>query len=247
MNKKLWYWVIGAAAAVVVIALVWSAVSSQSTPPSPSASVPPSGNGQMDHSGMDDGSMDHGSSGQPEDPNLRDYLEAQDTIMEQMMADMAGIEHSGSAAIDFLDGMIPHHESAVAMAERYLEYGGAHEVLAPLARDIITVQTDEIQQMKDMIDALEAAGDADEDRERAYLDAYDKLMDHTMSHASADSLDAAFAEGMIMHHQMAVDMANAILPHTDAEEVTALARAIVETQEQEIAEMQAVLDGLDQP
>lgn len=65
-----------------------------------------------------------------------------------------------------------------------------------------------------------------------------------MSHAAADSLDAAFADGMIMHHQMAVDMANAVLPYTDEAEVKELAQAIVDTQKHEISSMQAVLDDL---
>ncbi len=167
--------------------------------------------------------------------------------MKDMMAGMEGIDRSGNAAIDFLAGMIPHHRSAVAMAESYQEHGGSHEVLAPLAQDIITTQTEEIERMEGMIEALKAGGQTDEAQAQAYLDAYDKLMDHSMSHTAADSVDTAFAEGMIAHHQMAVDMADAILPHTEDQDVKDLAQAIVDAQEQEIAEMQVVLDQLKAP
>lgn len=234
MNKKVWYWCLGILAAAIIVGFIWNAGASKDTPATDN-------NGQMDH-----GNMEHGASTDTEDPNLRGYLDEQDAIMSSMMADMEHIDHSGNAAIDFLAGMIPHHESAIAMAKSYQKYGGDHEVLAPLAQDIIQTQTDEIDKMKGMIDRLKESGAADEAQAKAYLEAYAELMNHSMSHGSADSLDAAFAEGMIMHHQMAVDMANAILPHTDDEEVTNLAQTIVATQQQEIEEMQNVLQSLKQ-
>lgn len=239
MNKKVWYWVLGGLAALLILALLWRSLSGRPGAPAASPAPTATGSGQMDHS-----QMDHGPSQPPEDPDLRGYLEDQDTIMKDMMAGMEGIDRSGNAAIDFLAGMIPHHRSAVAMAESYQNYGGSHQVLAPLAQDIITTQTEEIEQMEGMIEDLKAGGQTDEAQAKAYLDAYDALMDHSMSHASAGSLDAAFAEGMIAHHQMAVDMANAILPHTEDQGVKDLAQAIVDAQEREIGSMQDVLDQL---
>lgn len=245
MKKKTWYWSLAVAGAVLIIAIVLLAASGNSSR-TPAAGAQPgaTNNGQMDHGGMDHGAMNHGPSDRPADANLSGYLDEQDTIMDTMIAGMEGIEHSGNAAIDFLTGMIPHHVAAVAMAESYLQYGGEHTVLSALAQDIITAQTAEIGQMKGMIEDLEASGAADEAQAEAYLNAYDKLMEHSMSHAAADSLDAAFADGMIMHHQMAVDMANAVLPYTDDAEVKELAQAIVDTQKHEISSMQAVLDDL---
>lgn len=243
MKKKTWYWSLAVAGAVIVIAIVLLATSRGSSR-TPGTQPGAANSGQMDQGGMDHGAMDHGPSDRPADAGLSGYLDEQDTIMSTMIAGMEGIEHSGNAAIDFLSGMIPHHEAAVAMAERYLQYGGEHTVLSALAQDIITAQTEEIEQMKGMIEDLEANAAADEAQAKAYLNAYDKLMEHSMSHAAADSLDAAFADGMIMHHQMAVDMANAVLPYTDEAEVKELAQAIVDTQKHEISSMQAVLDDL---
>lgn len=243
MNRKKWYWIIGIAAAIVIAALIWGASTYKKAPgssPEPTATD----GGRMDHAGMDHGSGEQEPSGQPEDFNLRGYLEDQDAIMAAMMTDMENIEHSDSASIDFLTGMIPHHDAAINMAQSYLKYGGAHEVLAPLAQDIITAQTAEIEQMQEMIETLRETGVYDEAQAKAYLEAYDGLMDHSMSHAAAKSLDEAFADGMIMHHQMAVDMANAILSHTDEEGVKALAQTIVEAQEKEISEMRDVLNNL---
>ena len=51
-----------------------------------------------------------------------------------------------------------------------------------------------------------------------------------------------FAEGMIMHHQMAVDMARDILEYTDYEEIRTMAQNIIDVQEKEIAQMEKILN-----
>lgn len=67
-----------------------------------------------------------------------------------------------------------------------------------------------------------------------------------MPDSSPATVDEAFAEGMMIHHQMAVDMARSILEYTDDEEVTQLANSIVEQQEVEISQMKGILEGLQQ-
>ncbi|MFR3823733.1 MAG: DUF305 domain-containing protein [Hungatella hathewayi] len=93
--------------------------------------------------------------------------------------------------------------------------------------------------MRDLIRKYEAEGHNDADQESAYLEEYDKMLDHdhSMNKAGTDSLDHAFAEGMIMHHQMAVDMAKSILEYTNYEEIRTLAQSIIDAQEKEIEEM----------
>lgn len=206
---------------------------------------------------------------------LSNYLREQDTIMAEMMRDMEDIPKTGSADIDFLNGMVPHHQSAVAMAESYLNNGGQDQRLTKLAGEIIEVQEKEIDQMKTMISRLEKSGKKNEEKEEAYLTEYRKMFaSHQMDHSgtagqsgsegnesmaedphamhgpgpetpyTAGGVDAAFAEGMIMHHQMAVDMAQAILAYTGDEEVETLSNAIIQAQEKEIGEMQEILKSL---
>ena len=64
-----------------------------------------------------------------------------------------------------------------------------------------------------------------------------------MSHgvSSAQDVEQAFAEGMIMHHQMAIDMSKAILDYTDDDEVRRLAEDIIEIQGEEIQAMEEIL------
>ena len=70
-----------------------------------------------------------------EENNLTNYLEDQTTIMDKMLTEMKNIPHVGNPAIDFLYGMTLHHESAIAMAESYLKYGGNHAELKQMAND----------------------------------------------------------------------------------------------------------------
>ena len=72
--------------------------------------------------------------------------------------------------------------------------------------------------------------------QQAYQKANAKM--HSGMGVIDEDADVAFIQGMIPHHQGAVDMANIILEHGDDEEAQKLARDIIVAQEKEIAWME---------
>lgn len=148
---------------------------------------------------------------------------------------------SVSSELDFLAGMIPHHQEAVDSAEVVLEHSERPELRA-FAQAIIEAQQREIAQMNAWLDAWYPEQDHSVD--------YQPMMrplepDNQGSEAlSMDDFERSFLEDMIVHHQMAVNMVAQLLDNDLVvhEEVAELAEAIRREQDQEINLMQTWLD-----
>lgn len=68
----------------------------------------------------------------------------------------------------------------------------------------------------------------------------DDAMDHTMDMAQSDTpVDLAFIDDMIVHHQGAIEMAQALLLNTERPELVEMANNIITSQSAEVAQMQA--------
>lgn len=78
---------------------------------------------------------------------------------DRMHADMA-VEWTGDVDVDFLQGMIPHHQGAVEMAKAVLEHGRDPKV-RELAQAIIVAQEQEIAMMRQRIVELNQQEGAD--------------------------------------------------------------------------------------
>jgi len=90
-----------------------------------------------------------------EAPSTQAYRDASDRMHEGM-----AIAYTGDADVDFLRGMIAHHEGAIAMAKIAVEHGEAADVQS-LAREIIAAQEAEIIRMRILLARHEDAAQTD--------------------------------------------------------------------------------------
>jgi len=78
-------------------------------------------------------------------PSSQAFLAANAKMHEAM-----AIDFTGNADVDFVRGMIAHHQGAIDMAKVELEHGKDAEI-RKLAQDIITAQEGEIAMMKEWL------------------------------------------------------------------------------------------------
>lgn len=153
----------------------------------------------------------------------------------------AGEEPSAEPAFDraFIDAMVPHHESALAMAREAKDAGLLEPELVEIADDILATQASEISQMKSWRSEWFGSSEIDPDGAAGLGLSMDEMgMGHASgSLAGAPDVDAAFAAAMIAHHEGAITMAELALARSGRDELRGLAQAIVDTQTTEIDRM----------
>jgi len=163
-----------------------------------------------------------------------------------------GAAEHNAADVEFAQGMIPHHEQAVEMAEMALE-NTESDAVRDLATRIKNAQGPEIETMQSWLEdwdeplqadggghsGMAMGGDSSGGGEGMMSD---EEME-AMGAASGAAFDELFLKGMIAHHKGAVTMAETELEDGQFPDALALAQEIIDAQEAEISEMEALLAG----
>ena len=146
----------------------------------------------------------------------------------------------------FIEQMIPHHESAIAMA-KLAQQRGEHQEIKTLANNIITAQEGESTQMKEWYKSWFGKDVPTASMDHSAHGAMSNMMMGSSMNMealeTANPFDKAFIEEMIMHHEMAVMMAQMLLAGTERAEMKKLANDIIEAQTNEINQMKGWLEA----
>lgn len=153
-----------------------------------------------------------------------------------------------SVEIDFLSDMIPHHQGAVDSAKLLLQSVKSGKT-ATLAQNIITAQEAEITQFKDLIENKKLTTTKISSKEyKSFNEKNAKVlasMMHRMTIKESGNVERDFLVAMIAHHQGAVEASGVVLEYTKDETVQTIAQNIINTQQEEIATMQKLIDAID--
>jgi uncharacterized protein (DUF305 family) len=180
-------------------------------------------------------------------------------------SNVTGMPRRGPSEQHFITRMIPHHESAIAMADLALARSQRPEI-KQLAQDIKTSQSQEIAQMRDWYREWYGSsvpewqpgqgmgmgmgpgrgmghGRGQGQGWRGGAGQQAAGMGHCAMETdlaaleTAPDFDQAFLLEMIPHHQMAIMMANHVLLNIEHPEMRELAQSIIREQQREIDQM----------
>ncbi|HEX8628552.1 MAG TPA: DUF305 domain-containing protein [Catenuloplanes sp.] len=161
---------------------------------------------------------------------------------------VAATDSHNQADITFAQGMVPHHQQAVVMADLAATRASAAEVKA-LAAKIKQAQAPEIEQLNGWLTGWGAAmpsapAGGGHDMPGMNPQMPGMMTDKDMADlktATGAGFDRMFLQMMIRHHQGAVEMARTQQQQGKGSAVKALAARIEADQTAEITQMQALL------
>jgi uncharacterized protein (DUF305 family) len=142
----------------------------------------------------------------------------------------------------FAEMMIPHHQQAVDMSVLALATSKNASIL-DLAKRIKDAQSAEIVQMKFWL----VANNQDQMMNNHMGHQMGGMMSDadmaTLKASTGSTFDRLFLEGMIIHHEGALQMVT-MIKNTGNQEVNTFGLNVVEVQSAEIREMKEILEGL---
>lgn len=165
---------------------------------------------------------------------------AEDSNISEL--DYSALSESSIAGVDvvFVDMMIPHHEQALVLADLAFKYAENSEVLR-LAEEIRSVQDVEVDMMRSWYINSDIAPRFQDHSEMDGMLSDEQL--EALGNLRGKEFDVAWVEGMIEHHEGAIDMAD-MVRFSKTPAVIEFAEHLVVLQQREIYEMRSLLETL---
>lgn len=156
----------------------------------------------------------------------------------------SGAQHN-DADVAFLQGMYPHHAQAIGMAEMVDGRTDNAELVA-LAGQIEAAQAPEMDQMVTLLEQFGEPAPMGPDAMDNHMggDTDGMLTPDQMQAlmtAEGPEFDRLWLEGMIAHHEGAIEMSDTVIAEGSNPDVRTMAESIVETQQAEIDQMRTML------
>lgn len=172
-------------------------------------------------------------------------LSASKTMMDDSMAAMSGmhtLKLTGDPDLDFISGMLPHHEGAIVMSESILPKL-TNPAVHKLALEIIKSQKEEVIYMKNWLASHKELplNQRDIANSKEMMTKSMKVMHKMMEVKLTGNSNIDFVAGMLPHHEAAVEMAEVIMPYLKDQSTKTFATNIVKAQLKEIAFMKTWL------
>jgi len=160
--------------------------------------------------------------------------------------DEQGPPHN-SADVTFAQGMIPHHQQALALAALVPDRS-TNPAVVRIAAGIAAQQEPEMTAMRAMMIQwqVDPAGTAHHDSSSGSGNQQGMVDDATMAKLKTlkgTQFDTLWLQSMISHHQGAVAMAKVEIADGESQDMKVMANNIVITQEAEIGELKQILGG----
>ncbi|WP_324615221.1 DUF305 domain-containing protein [Nesterenkonia sedimenti] len=190
---------------------------------------------------------------------------ADDPAAQNEQTDPANGGEYNDSDVEYVSGMIVHHQQAVEMSDILLQTDDADPEVSALAEDIRAAQQPEIEQMESWLETWGNGPDGDHDgmmgdggHDGMMGDGgHDGMMgdgghDGMMSEEDLADLESAegdeasrlFLDQMIIHHEGAVSMAEDHLETGENPEALELSENVISDQSAEIEEMEEMRDSL---
>ncbi len=178
---------------------------------------------------------------------VKKYLCSFNQILSQMSYKMLNANITNSITINFIESMIPHHQAAIYMCENLLNYTN-YQPLQEIAKDIITMQTKGIDQMREI--GMTTYGYVNERRdikfyEKRFFCITKRMICRMRNSLRSNDINLNFISEMIPHHEGAIEMCENLLNYYIDPRLGDVARNIIEEQSNGVRELKEIRKMLE--